>query len=140
MVFSFSAFEWSFCLCAPCGQYIGVAPGEYVHITLGEDNTDTQAAERIHQMLAHKMPQETGDDAAFRGRMKAGKQLGSDMMTERVIKEINREKQLFAEPKPINVADWDEAILNELGHATNDDTPSDTHPHMATMDTDETPA
>ena len=28
-------------------------------------------------MLAHKMPQETGDDAAFRRRMKAGKQLGS---------------------------------------------------------------
>ena len=122
------------------GQYIGVAPGEYVHITLGDDNTDTQAAERIDQMLAHKMPQETGDDAAFRRRMKAGKQLGSDMMTERVIKEINREKQLFAEPEPINVADWDEAILNELGHATNDDTPSDAHPHMATMDTDESPA
>ena len=122
------------------GQYIGVAPGEYVHITLGDDNTDTQAAERIDQMLAHKMPQETGDDAAFRRRMKAGKQLGSDMMTERVIKEINMEKQLFAEPEPINVADWDEAILNELGHATNDDTPSDTHPNMATMDTDEIPA
>ena len=38
------------------GQYIGVAPGEYVHITLGDDNTDTQVAERIDQMLAHKMP------------------------------------------------------------------------------------
>ena len=121
------------------GQYIGVAPGEYVHITLGDDNTDAQVTERINQMLAHKMPQETGDDAAFRRRMKAGKQLGSDMMTERVIKEINREKQLLAEPEPINVADWDEAILNELGHTTNDDTPTDTHPNMATMDTDETP-
>ena len=120
-------------------QYIGVAPGEYVHITLRDDNTDTQAAERINQMLQHKMPQETGDDAAFSRGMKAGKQLGSDMMTERVIKEINKEKQLFAEPEPINVADWDEAILNELGHTTNDDIPSDTHPKTATMDTDETP-
>ena len=121
------------------GQYIGVAPGEYVHITLGDDNTDTQVTERIDQMLAHQMPQETGDDAAYRRRMKAGKQLGSDMMTERVIKEINREKQLLAEPEPINVADWDEAILNELGLTTNDDTPTDTHPNMAAMDTDETP-
>ena len=121
------------------GQYIGVAPGEYVHITLGDDNTDAQVTERIDQMLAHTMPQETGDDAAFRRRMKAGKQLVSDMMTERVIHEINREKQLLAEPEPINVADRDEAILNELGHTTNDDTPTDTHPNMATMDTDETP-
>ena len=64
------------------GQYIGVAPGEYVHITLGDDNTDTQVTERIDQMLSHKMPHETGDDAAFRRRMKAGKQLGADMMTE----------------------------------------------------------
>ena len=29
--------------------------------------------------------------------------MGADMMTERVIKEINREKQLLAEPEPINV-------------------------------------
>ena len=90
-------------------------------------------------MLAQKMPQEKGDDAAFRRRMKAGKQLGSDMMTERVMREINREKQLLAEPEPISVADWDEGILNELGLNTNDDTPTDTHPNMPTMDTDETP-
>ena len=121
------------------GQYIGVAPGEYVHITLGDDNTDTQVTERIDQMLTHKMPQETGDDAAFRRRMKAGKQLGADMMTERVIKEINREKQLLAEPEPINVADWDEAILTELDPTNNDDTPTDLHPHLTTMDTDEPP-
>ena len=120
------------------GQYIGVAPGEYIHITLGDDNTDTQVTKCIDQMLAHKMPQETGDNAAFRRRMKAGKQLGSYMMTERVITEINWEKQLLAEPEPINVADWDEAILNESSHTTNDDTPTDTHPNMATMDTDET--
>ena len=118
------------------GQYIGVAPGEYVHITLGEDNTDTQVTERIDQMLSHKMPQETGDDAAFRRRMKAGKQLGADMMTERVIKEMNREKQLLAEPEPINVADWDEAILTELGHTNDGVTPTDLHPYLHTMDTD----
>ena len=35
--------------------------------------------------------------------MKEGKQLGADMMTQRVIKEINKEKQLLAEPEPINV-------------------------------------
>ena len=90
-------------------------------------------------MLSHKMPQEPGDDAAFRGRMKAGKQLGADMMTERVIKEINGEKQLLAEPEPINVADWDEAILTELGHTNDDVIPTDLHPHLATMDTDRTP-
>ena len=111
------------------GQYIGVAPGEYVHITLGDDNTDTQVTERIDQMLSHEMPQETGDDAAFRRRMKAGKQLGADMMTERVIKQINKEKQLLAEPEPINVADWDEAIQTELGHTNDDVTPTDLHPH-----------
>ena len=96
------------------GQDIGVAPGEYVHITRGDDKTDTQVTERIDQMLSHKMPKETGDDAAFRRRMKARKQLGADMMTERVIRDINREKQLLAEPEPINVADWEEAIVTEL--------------------------
>ena len=88
-------------------------------------------------MLSQKMPQETGDDAAFRRRMKAGKQLAADMMTERVIREINREKPLLAEPEPINVADWDEAILTELSHTNDDVTPTDLHPHLATMDTDE---
>ena len=58
------------------GQYIRVAPGAYVHMTLGDDNRDSQSAERIAQMLAHKMPQETGDDAAFRRRMKAGETTG----------------------------------------------------------------
>ena len=71
-----------------------------MHITLGDDNTGTQVTERIGQMLSHKMPKETGDDAAFRRRMKAGKKLGADMMTKRVITEINREKQLLAEPDP----------------------------------------
>ena len=118
------------------GQYIGAAPGEYVHITLGDDKTDTQVTERIDQMLAHKIPQETGDDAAFRRRMKAGEQLGADMMPQRVIREINREKQLLAEPEPINVADWDEAIMTELGDTKDHVTPTDLHPHMNTMDTD----
>ena len=67
--------------------------------------------------------------------MKAGKQLGDDMMTERVIKEINKEKQLLSEPEPINVADWDEAIMIELGHTDDNMTPTDLHPHLATMDT-----
>ena len=71
--------------------------------------------------------------------MKAGKQLGADVMTERVIKEINREKQLLAEPEPINVAYRDAAILNELDHLNNNDAPTDLHPHLATMDTDEPP-
>ena len=120
------------------GQYIGVAPNEYVHITLGDDNTDTQVTERIDEMLSHKMPQETGDDAAFQRRMKARKQLGADMMTEQVIREINREKQLLAEPEPINLAEWDEAILTEFSHTNDDVTPTDLHPNLATMDTDGT--
>ena len=116
------------------GQYIGVAPGEYVHITLGDDNTDTQVTERIDQMLSHKMPQETGDDAAIRRRMKARKQPGADMMTERVIREINREKQLLAEHEPLNMADWDEAILTELGQTNDDAAPTDLQSHLGTMD------
>ena len=118
------------------GKYIGVAGAEYVHITLGDNKTDTQVTERIHQMLAHKMPHETGTDAALRRRMKAGKELGADMMKERVITEINREKQLLVGPEPINVADWDEAIMTELGHTNDDVTPTDLHPHVTTMDTD----
>ena len=42
------------------GQYIGVAPGDYIHLTLGDDTTDAQVKERIDQMLLQKMPQETG--------------------------------------------------------------------------------
>ena len=87
-------------------------------------------------MLSHKLPQETGNDAAFRRRIREGKQLGADMMIERVIREINREKQLLAEPEPINVADWDEAIMTEFGHTNDDVTPTDLHPHLTTMDTD----
>ena len=58
------------------------------------------------------------------------------MMTEQVIREINKEKQLLAEPEPMNVADWDEAIMTELGHTNDDVTPTDLHPHLATMDMD----
>ena len=87
-------------------------------------------------MLSHKLPHEMGDNVAFRRGMKAGKQLGADMMTERVIREINREKQLLAEPEPINVAGWDEAIMTELGHTNDDVPPTDLHRHVTTMDTD----
>ena len=85
-------------------------------------------------MLLQKMLQETGDIAAFRKRMKPGKQLGSDMMTERVIQEINHEKQLLAKPEPINVADWHEAIITELAHTNEDMAPSDLQPDTMDMD------
>ena len=68
--------------------------------------------------------------------MKVGKQLGVGMMTERVIREINKEKQLLAEPEPINVADGDEAIMIELGHTNDGMMPTELHPHLAPMDTD----
>ena len=118
------------------GQYIGVAPGEYIHLTLGDDTTDAPVTERMDQMLLQKMPQETGDDAAVRRRMKARKQLGADMMTERVIREISQEKQLLAEPKPINVAGGDKAIITELGHSNDDMAPTDFQPPPDTMDMD----
>ena len=35
-------------------------------------------------------------------------------MTERIIKEINTEKQLLAEPEPVNIAEWDAALCAEL--------------------------
>ena len=118
------------------GQYIGVAPGEYIHLKLGDDTTDAPVTERMDQMLLQKMPQETGDYAAAQRRMKAGKQLGADMMTERVIREINQEKQLLAEPKPINVAGGDKAIITELGHSNDDMAPTDLQPQPDTMDMD----
>ena len=34
-------------------QYVGVAPGEYIHLTLGDDTIDTQVTEHIDQMLLH---------------------------------------------------------------------------------------
>ena len=84
-------------LCA--GQYVGVAPGEYIHLTLGQDGIDQQASTRIDSMLKQKLPRETGDDAPFRRRMKLGKQLGADIMTKRIIKQKNTEKQLLAETR-----------------------------------------
>ena len=118
------------------GQYIGVAPGEYIHLTLGDDKADTQVTERIDQVLLQKMPQATGDDGAFRRHVKAGQQLGADMMTEHVIREINQEKQLLAEPEPINVADWYEAIMTELGHTNDDMALTNLKPQLDTMDMD----
>ena len=67
--------------------------------------------------------------------MKAGKQLGADMMTERVIRELTKKKQSLAEPEPINAANWDEAIMTELGHTNDDITPTDLQPQLNTMDT-----
>ena len=68
--------------------------------------------------------------------MKAEKHLVADMTTERVIREINQEKQLLAEPEPINVADRDEAIITELGHANDDMAPTDLQRQPDTMDMD----
>ena len=39
------------------GQYIGVASGEYLLLTLGDNTTDAQGTKRIDQMLLQKMPQ-----------------------------------------------------------------------------------
>ena len=66
--------------------------------------------------------------------MKAGKQLGADMMTERVIWEINEEKQLLAEPEPISMAAWDEAIITKLGHTNDELGPTNVHTRIDTMD------
>ena len=68
--------------------------------------------------------------------MKAGKQPGADMMTEWVIRDINKERQLLAKPEPINAENWDEAIMTELGHTNDDITPLDLQPQLNTMDTD----
>ena len=87
-------------------------------------------------MLSQKMQHETGDDAAFRRRMKAGKHLVADMMTERVIREINQEKQLLAKPELGNVADRDEAIMTELGYTIDDMAPTDLQAQLDTMDMD----
>ena len=118
------------------GQYIGVAPGEYIHLTLGDNTTTAHVTERVDHMLLQNMQQETCDDAALRRHMRAGKQLGVDMMTGRVTREMNQEKQLLAEPEPINVADWDQAIITELGHTNNDMAPTQLQPQVDTMDMD----
>ena len=62
--------------------------------------------------------------------------LGADMMTERVIREINHEKQMLAKAEPINVAAWDEAIITELGHTNEDIEPTDLHTQLDTMEID----
>ena len=117
-------------------QYIGVAPGEYIHLTPGDDTTYAHVTQHMDEMLLQKMPQEAGDGAAFRRRMKAGKQLGADMMTERFIREINQERQPLADPEPINMADWDEAIITEHGHTNGDMAPTNLQPQLDTMDMD----
>ena len=71
--------------------------------------------------------------------MKPRKKPGADMMTEQVIQEINQEKQLLAEPEPINVAAWDEAIITGLGHANDEIEPTDLRTKLDTMDMDVQP-
>ena len=115
-------------------QHIGVEPGEYIHLTLGDDTTHTHVTERMDQMLRHKPLKGTADNAAFRRHMKAGKQLGADLMTERAIRENNQEKQLLAKPQPINVAAWDETIITELGHTNDEIEPTDLHTKLDAMD------
>ena len=49
------------------------------------------------------------------------------------------EKQLLAEPEPINVAAWDEAIITDFGHTDEDIEPTDLHTQPDTMDMDGQP-
>ena len=90
-------YQHAIAVALSAGQYIDVAPGEYVHLIVGDDTT-TSVIERMDHMLLQKMPQETSDDVAFTRRMKAGKQVGSDMMTERVIRESNKKSNCLKNP------------------------------------------
>ena len=83
-------------------------------MTRGDNTIDQQASDRIDQMLRQKIPQDTGEDAPFHGRMCAGKRLGAGIMTARVIQDINKEKQLLAEPTPIDISEWDTMVCNDL--------------------------
>ena len=95
-------------------QYVGVALAGYIHMTLGADAVDQQASDRIDQVLWQKIPWVSGDDAPFRWRMGAGKQLGADIMTAKVIQDINKEKQLLAEPTAIDINQWDTMVCDDL--------------------------
>ena len=108
------------------GRYVRVAPGEYIHLALGDDNVDQQPAARIDQMLQKKMPQDTGDATHFLRRLKARKQLGAHLMTARTIKDIDKEKQMSAELQPIE-ASWDASVNAELATPMATD-PSPQHP------------
>ena len=54
-------------------------------------------------MLSQKIPEDTGDNA-----------LGAGNMTARVIQDINKQKQLMAEPTPINIHEWDTMVCDDL--------------------------
>ena len=113
--------------------YVGVAPGEYIHLTLANHTVGAQVPERIDEILLHKIPQETRVDAAFKRHMKAGRQLGADVMTHRDIRVINLETQLLAELEPINLVAWAEAIITKLGHTHDKIGPTELHTRMDTM-------
>ena len=69
-------------------------------MTLGDDTIDEKASDRIDEMLSQKIPQDTGDDAPFRRCMRAGKQLGADIMTARVMQDINKKKTTIGGANP----------------------------------------
>ena len=64
-------------------------------------------------MLWQNVPVDTGNDARFRQRMRAAKQIGANSMTARVIQDINKEKQLLAEPTPIDIKEWDTMVCDD---------------------------
>ena len=128
------------------GQYVAVSPGEYIHITLGDEQIDSKASDKIETMLAGSMPDVTGDEAHFLRRMRARKQLGADIMTAKVIQKINKEKQLLAEPTPIDIAACDADIEEELddhmdttGPGSNPEATSDNDGTTPQVPTDNTP-
>ena len=55
------------------GHYVGVAPGVYSHMTLGDDTIDQEASDHIDQMLRQETPQDTGEDGPFCRQMHVGK-------------------------------------------------------------------
>ena len=73
------------------GQYVGVAPGECIHMTLATNTLDQQAWNHINQLLRLKNPGDTGDSTPFCRRMHTANQLGADLMTARIIQHINKE-------------------------------------------------
>ena len=96
------------------GQYASVAAANYIHMTLGEDIVGQQSLDRMDQMLRQKITQDPEEDAPFLRRLRAGKQLGADIMMAGVIQSINKEKQLLAEPTPIDINESDTMVFDDL--------------------------
>ena len=95
-------------------QYVGVAPTEYIHLTLGDDTIDLQGSNRIDHMLKDKLPHDTMEDTPFRTQMQAGKKPGAGIMMAKVIQKIYIDQHLLAEPTPINIQQWDADIYTKL--------------------------